>query len=54
MINFDTESKLRGCALFVCALRDAAGCSAEEIKRLLSPEMIDAYLSAKKQNKEGA
>lgn len=47
-MHFTTDAKLRACAAFVATLHSTAGCDPEEIKRLLSPELIDAYLANQK------
>lgn len=41
MIEFETESKIRGAVAFIETLHLTARCSAEEIKLLLQPKIID-------------
>ncbi|MFY3531300.1 MULTISPECIES: hypothetical protein [Achromobacter] len=45
-MHFSTDDKLRAVASFLVTLRDTAGCTPEEIKRLLDPRMIDGILAA--------
>lgn len=44
-MQFSTDDKLRAVASFLVTLRDTAGCTPEEIKRLLDPRMIDGILA---------
>ncbi|MFY1939488.1 hypothetical protein ACOTCW_29295 [Achromobacter xylosoxidans] len=45
-MQFITDDKLRVVAAFLTTLRDTAGCTPDEIKRLLPPRMIDGILAA--------
>lgn len=45
-MQFTTDDKLRAVASFLVTLRDTAGCTPDEIKRLLDPRMIDGILAA--------
>lgn len=44
-MHFGTDDKIRAVASFLVTLRDIAGCTPEEIKRLLDPRMIDGILA---------
>lgn len=46
MPSHTTDDKLRTVASFLITLRDTAGCTPDEIKRLLDPRMIDGILAA--------
>ena len=48
-MQFSTNDKLRAVASFLITLRDVAGCTPDEIKRLLDPRMIDGILAAQQQ-----
>lgn len=45
MIMFTQADKIEAVAKFVITLRETAGCSTEEIKRLLHPKIVDAIIS---------
>lgn len=45
-MQFSTDDKPRAVASFLVALRDVAGCTPDEIKRLLDPRMIDGVMAA--------
>lgn len=40
-MKFSTEDKIEGACKFIATLHEIAGCSADEIKRLLHPKIID-------------
>jgi len=52
-MKFTTEAKIEGACAFIRTLHETAGCSAEEIKRLLHPKVIDAVVAMCARRAEG-
>lgn len=44
-MKFTIEGKIEGACAFIKTLHETAGCSAEEIKRLLHPKIIDEVVA---------
>lgn len=44
-MKFSTEDKIEGACKFIATLHETAGCSADEIKRLLHPKIIDEVVA---------
>lgn len=52
-MKFTIEGKIEGACAFIKALHETAGCSAEEIKRLLHPKIIDEVVAMCARRVEG-